>query len=112
MFVIAHATDPVLRPGRTGTNCEEIRVRAYIPGSAMDQTRFGAKSDHGLYRLCYGLRRYIPGVAPEALRCVPMRPDTPRVCPGYRRQSPGVTTASHGSRTTKPRCYTEAYEYQ
>jgi len=37
MFVIAHAADPVLRPGRTGTNCEEIRVRSYIPGSATVQ---------------------------------------------------------------------------
>jgi len=30
------------------TNGEEIRVRSYIPGSATDQTPFGAKIDHGL----------------------------------------------------------------
>jgi len=35
-------------PGRTGTNLEGIRMRSYIPGSATEQTRFGAKSDHGL----------------------------------------------------------------
>jgi len=98
--------------GLTGTNPEGTRVRSYIPGSATDHTRFGAKRDHALSRLCYGLRRYIPGVSPEALRCVPVRPDTPRLCPGHRRHSPGVTTASHGSRTAKPRCYTVAYEYQ
>jgi len=35
---------------RTGTNRDGIRVRSYIPGSASDQTRFGAKVDHGLSR--------------------------------------------------------------
>ena len=65
-------------------------VLSYIPGNDTDQTRFGAKSDHGLSRLCYGLRRCIPGVAPEVLRCVPVRPDTPRLCPGHR-QLHGVT---------------------
>jgi len=49
-------------------------------------------------------------------RCSPggatVRPDTPRICPGHWRQSAGVTTRSHGSRTAKPRCYTVAYEYQ
>jgi len=30
-------------PGRTGTNREGIRVRSYIPGSATEQIRFGAK---------------------------------------------------------------------
>ena len=54
----------------------------------------------------------IPGVALEARRCVPVRPDTTRLYPGRQRQSPGVTTASHGSRTAKPWCYTVAYEYQ
>jgi len=49
---------------------------------------------------------------PEALRCVQVRPDTPRLCPGHRRQSPGVNTASHGSRMSKPWCYTVAFEYQ
>jgi len=29
--------------------------------------------------------------------------------PRHRRQSPGVTTTSHGSRTAKPRCYMVAY---
>jgi len=58
------------------------------------------------------LRRYIPGVAPEVTRRVPVRPDTPLFCPGHRWQSPGVNTASHGSRTAKPRCYAVAYEYQ
>jgi len=56
--------------------------------------------------LCYGLRRCIPGVAPDALRSVPVRPDTPRLSPGHR------CHASHGSRTAKPRCYTVAFEYQ
>jgi len=93
-------------------NREGIRVRSYIPGSPTEQTRFGAKSDYGLSRLCYGLRRCIPGVALETLRYVPVRPDRPRLCRGHRRQRPGVTTASHGSRTAKPRCYTVAYEYQ
>jgi len=51
------------------------RVRSYIPGSATDQTLFRAKCDHGLSRLCYGLGRYITGVAPEALRCIPIRLD-------------------------------------
>jgi len=93
---------------RTGTNREGIRVRSCIPVSAADQTRFGAKSDHGLSRLCYGLRRFIPSVAQDALQCVPVRPDTSRLCPGHRRQSPGVTTASAGSRTAKPLCDTVA----
>jgi len=44
-------------PGRTGTNQEGVGVRSYIPGGATDQARFGAKIDHGLSRLCYGLRR-------------------------------------------------------
>ena len=43
-------------PGRTGSNREGIRVRSFIPGSATNQTRFRAKSDHGLSRLFYGLR--------------------------------------------------------
>jgi len=96
--------------GRPETNREGIWVRSYIPGSATDQTRFVTKCDHGLSRLYYGLRRYIPVLAPEALPCVPVHPDTPRLCPGHRRQSPNVTTASHGRRTAKPRCYTEAYK--
>jgi len=75
-------------PGRTWTNREGIRVRSYIPGSATDNTRSGAKSDHGLSRLCYGLRRFIPGVAPGELRCVPVRPDTPRLYSGHRRGRP------------------------
>jgi len=95
-------------PGRSGTNREGIRVRSYIPGSATEQIRFGAKSDHGLSWLCYGLRQFITGVAPEALRYVPVRPDTPRLCPGHRRQSPGGTAASPGSKTAKPRCGTVA----
>jgi len=47
------------------------------------------------------LRQFITGVAPEALRCITVRPDTPRLCPGHRRQSPGVTTASPVSRKAK-----------
>jgi len=93
-------------------NQDGIRVRSYIPGSATDLARFGAQIDHGMSRQCYGLRRCISCVAPEALRCVPVRPDTSRFSPGYRRQSPGVTTAGHGSRTAKHRCFTVAYEYQ
>ena len=56
-------------PGWTGMNRDEIWVRSYIPGSAADQNWFGAKSDHGLSRLCYCLRWYIPGVSPEATVC-------------------------------------------
>jgi len=96
-------------PGRTGTNREGIRVRSYIPGSATDQTRFGAKitvcPENAMVCRC------IPGVAAEALRYVPVRPDTPRFCPENRRQSLGVTTASLGSRTAEPRFFTVAYEY-
>jgi len=103
---------PAVCSWRTWTNRKGIRGRSYIPGSATDQIQCGAKNDHCLFRLRYGLRRCIPGVAPEALRCGPVRPDTPRLYPGHRRQSPGVTTASHGDRTAKPRCYTVAYEYQ
>jgi len=88
-------------PGLSGANREDIRVRSYIHGSTTDQTKFGAKSDHDLSRLCYGLRRYIPDVAPEVLRCVPERLDKPRLWPGHRRQSPSVSTASHESRTAK-----------
>jgi len=114
MYFVCHAKYTLSRqfvaggPGRIGTNREGIRVRLYIPGSATEQIRFGAKSDHGLYWLCYGLRQFIPGVAPEALRCVPVRSDTPRLCPGHRRQSPGVTAASPRSKTAKPRCGTVA----
>jgi len=49
-------------PERNGTNRDGIRVRSYIPGSATDQARFGAQIDQGMSRLCYGLRRCIPGV--------------------------------------------------
>jgi len=84
-------------PGSTGTNREGIRVRSYIPGSVTDQTRFGPKCDHGLSRLCFGLRRYISGVAPEALRCVRVRPNKPRLCPGHRQQSLGVTEVGRHS---------------
>jgi len=58
----------------------------------------------------FGLRRCIPCV--EALRCVPVRPETPRFFPENRRQNPGVTTAGYGSRTAKPRCFTVVYDYQ
>ena len=68
--------------GWTGTNREETRMRSYIPGSATDQNRFGAKRDNGLSRLFYGLRRCIPSVASGALRCVLARPDSSRLCPG------------------------------
>ena len=37
-------------PGQTGTNRNGIRVRSYIPGSATDQTGFGAKIDHDMSR--------------------------------------------------------------
>jgi len=78
-------------PGRSGTNRKGIRVCSYFSGIATDQTRFGAKSDHGLSRLCYSLQRYIPGEAPVAIRCVPVRPDKPWFCPGHQRQCPGVS---------------------
>jgi len=39
--------------GQTWMNREGIRVRSYIPGIATNQTRFGAESDHGLFRLGY-----------------------------------------------------------
>jgi len=99
------------RSGWTGTNHEGIWVHSYYPGSATDPNRFGAKSDHSLSRLCYSLRRFIPSVAPEALRCIPVRTDRPRLCPGHWRQRPCVTMVSHGSMTAKPQCYTVAYEY-
>jgi len=76
-----------------------------------DQTRFGAKSDHSMSRLCYGLRRYIFGVAPrryDVSRCVPISHGS---APGIGDRAPlfaGVSTASHGSRTAEPRCYTVA----
>ena len=69
-------------PGRTRTNREEIKVRSYIPGSATDQTHFGAKRDPGIATIC-------ASAFPEVLRCVPVRSDTPRLCPGHRRQSQG-----------------------
>ena len=106
---------PAVCSRRTGANRDESRrnLSAFIYSRQCYGTDpVWAKIDHGLFRLCYGLRRCIPGVAPEAQRCVPVRPDTPRLFLGNRRQSPGVTTASHGSRTTKPRCFTVAYEYQ
>jgi len=88
-------------PRRTGTNRDRIRVRSYIPGSATEQIRFGAKRYHGLSWLCYGLRQFITDVAPEALRCVPIHhgsapgigdraPVSLRQVPEGRRQSPGV----------------------
>ena len=82
-----------------------------FPAVLRTRPALGGKSDHCLFRLCYSVRRYIPGVAPEVLRCVPLPPDTPRLCPGHRRHSPSVTTASHGSSTAKSRCYAVAYEY-
>jgi len=96
-------------------NREGVRVRSYIPGNATNQTRFGAKSDHALSRLCYGLRRYIPGVAPVALRCVLVRPDKPRLCPGHWWQSLGVSRflyLSYGSSTANPRCYMVACKWK
>jgi len=95
---------PAVCSRRTGPNRDDWwrNSSAFIQCSAPDQTRFGEKSDHGLSLLCYGLRRYIPVVAPGALRCVLVRPDSPRLCPGHRRHNPGVTTASHRSRTHSP----------
>jgi len=98
-------------PERTGTNREGIRVRLNYSRSATDHTRFGAKSDHVLSRLCYGLRWYIPGVVPEALRWVSVRPVRPDI--GDRAPTlAGFSTATHGGRAAKPRCYTVAYDYQ
>jgi len=116
-FILSQYTPrcvPAVCSRRTGANRNEswIRVRSYIPGSATKQIRFGAKGDHGMSWLCYGLRQFITGVAPEALRCVPVRPDTPPLGPGHQRQSPAVTTASPGSKTANPRCGTVAYAYQ
>ena len=37
---------PAVCSWRTGANRDRIRVRSYIPGSATDQTQFGAKIDH------------------------------------------------------------------
>jgi len=78
---------PGVRPG------EGIHI---FPAMLRTRPSFGAKSDHGLSRLCYGLRRYIPGVAPLALRCVPVRSDKPRFCPGHWRQSPTVCRCLYG----------------
>jgi len=69
---------------RTEANRAGIWVCPYITGNATDQTRFGAKSDHSLCRLCYDLRQFIAGVAPLALRCVPLRPEKPQFCPVHR----------------------------
>ena len=97
-------------PEWTGTNSKGIRVCLYIPGNATDQTRYGAKRDRGLSRLCYGLRRCIPGVAPVALRCVPISHGSASDIDGRAQVLAGVSTASHGSWTAKPRCFTVAYK--
>jgi len=83
---------------RTGTNREGIRVRSYIPGSATGQTQFGAKSDHGLSQLCYGLRRCIPGVTayPPWTQLMP-------VGYGFARWSYGRDTVHVGRATVMPR---------
>jgi len=90
---------------RTGANWEKFRVRSYIPGSATDQTRFGAKK---LSRYVPVMLQCITSVAPEAVQCVPVHPDTLQFCPRNLHQSPGVTTAGHRSRTAKARCFTVA----
>jgi len=97
-------------PGRIGKEFECVHT---FPAVLRTRPGFGQK----VITVCPGYATVCDGtfpvyIAPEALRCVPVRPDTPRLCPGHRRQSPGVTTASDGSRTAKPRCYTVAYEYQ
>jgi len=92
------------------SHCPGVRPGEGIlfSGNATDQTQFGAKSDHGLSRLCYGLRRYILGVAPrryDVSRCVPISHGS---APGIGDRAPlfaGVSTASHGSRTAMPWCY-------
>jgi len=60
-------------PGRIVKKYECVHT---YPDSATDQTRTWAKSDNGVSRLCYSLRRYIPGVASAALRCVPINHDS------------------------------------
>jgi len=88
-------------------------VSSYVSGNATDQNRFGANIDHCLSRLCYGLRRYLSGLAPVMLRHVAVCPDKPRVCPCIDDRAPVLTcvsTASHGSRVAKPKCYTVAYK--
>lgn len=62
-------------------------------------------------RLCYGWWRYIPGVAPVALGCVPVSHGSAPAIGGRAPVLAGISAASHGSRTQKPRCYT-VYEYQ
>jgi len=107
---------PAVCSRRTGAKRDESGRNSsafiYSRQCYQDQARLGAQIDHGMSGYCYGLRRCIPGVDPEALRCVPARPDTPRFCPRNRRQSLGFTTADHVSRTAKHRCFTAAYEYQ
>ena len=94
----------------TGANREGIRVRIF-PAVLRTRPGLGQK----IITVCPGNATVCDvhfDVAPDALRCVPVRPDTPQFCPGNRLQSPGVTTARHGSRTAEPRCFTVAYEYQ
>ena len=62
--------------------------------------------------VCSRRDRGEPGRIGKEFECVHTFPAVLRLCPGHRRQSPGITTASDGSWTTKPRCYTVAYEYQ
>ena len=75
-----------MRPGslwpadrdESGPFVKELECVNILPCNAKDQTPFGTKSDHGLSQLCYGLRRYIPGVASVTLCCFPVRPGKPR----------------------------------
>ena len=90
-------------PGRTGTIGAECECVQIFPDPV-----WGKKWS----RYVLVMLRCTPGEVREAVLCVPVRPDMPRFCPGNRRQSPGVTTAGHGSRMAKPRCFTVAYEYQ
>jgi len=104
---------PAVCSPRTGAN----RNESWRNSSAFIHSRqcYGTDPVWGTWSrswLCYGLAQFITVVAPEALRCVPVRPETPRLCPGHRRQSPGVTSASPGSKTAKRRCGTVAYAYQ
>jgi len=67
-----------------------------MSGIVTNQTRFKANIDHGMSRLCYGLRRYSPGIAPVALRCFQISHGSDPDIGGRASVLVGVSTASHG----------------
>ena len=94
---------------RTGANrnelLKEVECRHTFPAALRNRSGLG----QNVITVCPDYATVYGSSLPEALRCVPVRPDPPWLCPGHRRQSPGVTIASPGSKTAKPRCGTVAY---